>query len=385
MFRNGAALQAPVVDDPDLPALLDDEQPRCRPAAGSRRPGWRRPREDQCRLGRPRRRRDGGEAAQQGRSQAAKPRRRARAPEHARLMHRLAGRPRPRCRASASVIGWRPRNAARWSSRWSATCARSARRAAPSCTARAGTRRRRCGCSATTSTPRWPRIRPGWSSTAARARRRATTRRCGRSSPRCSTWSDDETLLVQSGKPVAVFRTHPGAPRVLIANSLLVPRFATWDEFRRLEAEGLTMFGQMTAGSWIYIGTQGILQGTFQTFAAAGEKHWGSPDLAGPHDPHRGPGRDGRRAAAGGLAGRRRQPQRRGRPAPDRAAAGDALPGRGGRRPRRRRCAACAPAPPRARASRSACWATPATSSPSSPAAGCSSTSSPTRRRRTTC
>src|SRR3954466_6018893 len=92
---------------------------------------------------------------------------------------------------------------------------------------------------------------------------------------------NDETMLVQSGKPVAVFRTHAGAPRVLIANSLLVPRFATWDEFRRLEAEGLTMFGQMTAGSWIYIGTQGILQGTFQTFAAAGERHWGSPDLAG--------------------------------------------------------------------------------------------------------
>ncbi|MFL6051114.1 MAG: urocanate hydratase [Gaiellales bacterium] len=92
---------------------------------------------------------------------------------------------------------------------------------------------------------------------------------------------NDETMLVQSGKPVAVFRTHPGAPRVLIANSLLVPRFATWEEFRRLEAEGLTMFGQMTAGSWIYIGTQGILQGTFQTFAAAGERHWGSPDLAG--------------------------------------------------------------------------------------------------------
>ena len=92
---------------------------------------------------------------------------------------------------------------------------------------------------------------------------------------------DDETLLVQSGKPVGVFRTHPGAPRVLIANSLLVPRWATWDEFRRLEALGLTMFGQMTAGSWIYIGTQGILQGTYQTFAAAAETHFGSPDLAG--------------------------------------------------------------------------------------------------------
>jgi urocanate hydratase len=91
----------------------------------------------------------------------------------------------------------------------------------------------------------------------------------------------DETLLVQSGKPVGVFQTHPGAPRVLIANALLVPRWATWDEFRRLEALGLTMFGQMTAGSWIYIGTQGILQGTYQTFASAGEKHFGSADLSG--------------------------------------------------------------------------------------------------------
>jgi urocanate hydratase len=92
---------------------------------------------------------------------------------------------------------------------------------------------------------------------------------------------DDETLLVQSGKPVAVFGTHSGAPRVLLANAMLVPRFATWDEFRLLEAQGLTMYGQMTAGSWIYIGSQGILQGTFQTFAAAGEKHWGAPDLSG--------------------------------------------------------------------------------------------------------
>jgi len=91
----------------------------------------------------------------------------------------------------------------------------------------------------------------------------------------------DETLLVQSGKPVAVFRTTPASPRVLIANSLLVPRWATWDEFRRLEAEGLTMFGQMTAGSWIYIGTQGILQGTYQTFAAAAQQHFGSASLAG--------------------------------------------------------------------------------------------------------
>jgi urocanate hydratase len=95
------------------------------------------------------------------------------------------------------------------------------------------------------------------------------------------TLGEDETLLVQSGKPVGVFTTHSGAPRVLIANALIVPRWATWEEFRRLEALGLTMFGQMTAGSWIYIGTQGILQGTYQTFAAAGETHFGSPDLRG--------------------------------------------------------------------------------------------------------
>src|SRR3954466_5132296 len=91
---------------------------------------------------------------------------------------------------------------------------------------------------------------------------------------------EDETLLVQSGKPVGVFRTHAGAPRVLIANALLVPRWATWEEFRRLEALGLTMYGQMTAGSWIYIGTQGILQGTFQTFAACARRHFGGT-LAG--------------------------------------------------------------------------------------------------------
>ena len=78
----------------------------------------------------------------------------------------------------------------------------------------------------------------------------------------------DETLLVQSGKPVAVFRTHPDAPRVLIANALLVPHWATPEQFGRLEALGLTMYGQMTAGSWIYIGTQGILQGTYETFGA---------------------------------------------------------------------------------------------------------------------
>ncbi len=86
---------------------------------------------------------------------------------------------------------------------------------------------------------------------------------------------NDETLVVQSGKPVAVFKTHAEAPRVLIANALIVPQWATWDEFRRLEALGLTMYGQMTAGSWIYIGTQGILQGTYETLAAVGLKHFG--------------------------------------------------------------------------------------------------------------
>jgi urocanate hydratase len=86
---------------------------------------------------------------------------------------------------------------------------------------------------------------------------------------------NDETLVVQSGKPVAIFRTHEEAPRVLIANALIVPKWATWDEFRRLEALGLTMFGQMTAGSWIYIGTQGILQGTYETLAAVARRHFG--------------------------------------------------------------------------------------------------------------
>ena len=90
----------------------------------------------------------------------------------------------------------------------------------------------------------------------------------------------DETLVVQSGKPVAVFRTHPWAPRVLIANALLVPAWATWDRFRDLEDRGLTMYGQMTAGSWIYIGTQGILQGTYETLAELARRHFGG-SLAG--------------------------------------------------------------------------------------------------------
>ncbi len=87
--------------------------------------------------------------------------------------------------------------------------------------------------------------------------------------------NEDETLLVQSGKPVGVFRTHKDAPRVLIANSNLVPHWATWDHFNELDKKGLAMYGQMTAGSWIYIGTQGIVQGTYETFAEAGRKHYG--------------------------------------------------------------------------------------------------------------
>lgn len=91
---------------------------------------------------------------------------------------------------------------------------------------------------------------------------------------------DDETLLVQSGKPVGVFRTHPDAPRVLIANSNLVPHWANWDHFNELDKKGLAMYGQMTAGSWIYIGSQGIVQGTYETFAEAGRQHYGG-DLKG--------------------------------------------------------------------------------------------------------
>jgi urocanate hydratase len=91
---------------------------------------------------------------------------------------------------------------------------------------------------------------------------------------------DDQTLLIQSGKPVGVFRTHPDAPRVLLANSNLVPKWATWEHFNELDRKGLFMYGQMTAGSWIYIGTQGIVQGTYETFAEAGRQHFGG-DMAG--------------------------------------------------------------------------------------------------------
>ena len=125
---------------------------------------------------------------------------------------------------------------------------------------------------------------------------------------------DDETLLVQSGKPVGVFRTHADAPRVLIANSNLVPHWATWEHFNELDRKGLMMYGQMTAGSWIYIGSQGIVQGTYETFVEMGRQHYGG-NLAGTLDPDRRPRRHGRRAAAGRdhggrLAARRRVPAR---------------------------------------------------------------------------
>src|SRR5690606_16588252 len=94
------------------------------------------------------------------------------------------------------------------------------------------------------------------------------------------TLGDDETLLVQSGKPVGVFRTHADAPRVLIANSNLVPRWANWEHFNSLDRKGLMMYGQMTAGSWIYIGSQGIVQGTYETIVEAGRQHYGG-DLRG--------------------------------------------------------------------------------------------------------
>ena len=114
-----------------------------------------------------------------------------------------------------------------------------------------------------------------------------------------TTLKNDETMLVQSGKPVGVLQTHEWAPRVLLANSNLVGDWANWDEFRRLEKLGLTMYGQMTAGSWIYIGTQGILQGTYETFAAIAAKRFGG---------HAWPARSPSPAASAGWAARNRSP-----------------------------------------------------------------------------
>ena len=120
---------------------------------------------------------------------------------------------------------------------------------------------------------REPRQR--WWSTAASARRPATGPVSTPSSQSLRDAGRDETLLVQSGKPVGVFRTHADAPRVLIANSNLVPKWATWEHFHELDRKGLMMYGQMTAGSWIYIGSQGIVQGTYETFVEAGRQHYG--------------------------------------------------------------------------------------------------------------
>jgi urocanate hydratase len=138
-----------------------------------------------------------------------------------------------------------------------------------------------------------------WLFMAARARRRAIGIAITPSSARLRALENDETLLVQSGKPVGVFKTHEYAPRVLIANSNLVGHFSNWEKFNELERAGLMMYGQMTAGSWIYIGSQGIVQGTYETFNAAGDKHFGG-DLSGQADRFRRHGRHGRSAAAGG-------------------------------------------------------------------------------------
>ncbi len=131
-------------------------------------------------------------------------------------------------------------------------------------------------------------------------------------------------------------RTHPDAPRVLIANSNLVGRWSTWEVFRDLEAKGLMMYGQMTAGSWIYIGTQGILQGTYETFAQAGRTHFGSDDLSGRLVLSGGLGGMGGRAAPGGHDERRGLPRRGGGPRAGPAPGGAALPRRHRPRPRRR-------------------------------------------------
>ena len=190
-------------------------------------------------------------------------------------------------------------------------------------------------------------------------------------------------MLVQSGRPVGVMRTHEWAPRVLIANSNLVGDWANWEEFRRLEELGLTMYGQMTAGSWIYIGTQGILQGTFETFAAVADKRFGGT-LAGTITVTAGLRRHGRRAAARGDDERRRRDLHRVRPVPHPAADRAPLPrrpgrvaGRGGRRWRSRRATSGGRC-------RSACSATPRRCCPSCSRPARRSTSSPTRPRRTT-
>ena len=175
---------------------------------------------------------------------------------------------------------------------------------------------------------------------------------------------DDETLLVQSGKPVGVFRTNEGAPRVLIANSLLVPRWATWDEFRRLEAEGLTMFGQMTAGAGSTSGRRGSCRARTRRSRRRREALRLRRSL-GANDPHGRARRDGRRAAARGDDGRRGDPLRRGRSGRSSGGSRRAI---STRRPTRSttRSRACGPRPPRAGPCRWRCSGTPPTSSRSS-------------------
>ena len=177
-----------------------------------------------------------------------------------------------------------------------------------------------------TSTPRSPNGPRSWWSTAASAKRHATGKASTKSSTTLRRLEDDQTLLMQSGKPVGVFRTHADAPRVLIANSNLVPAWATWDHFHELDRKGLMMYGQMTAGSWIYIGTQGIVQGTYETFVEAGSAAL-RRRFRRAMDTDRGSRRHGRRAAVGGGDGRRLMPGR-GMPAlPHRDAAEDRLSG----------------------------------------------------------
>ncbi len=194
---------------------------------------------------------------------------------------------------------------------------------------------------------------------------------------------DDETLLVQSGKPVGVFRTHPGAPRVLIANSLLVPRWATWDEFRRLEALGLTMFGQMTAGIVDLHRHAGDPPGHVPDVRRGGRAAFRLARPARADDPHRRARRHGRGAAARRDDGRRGDPLRRGRSGPD--PSGGSRRATSTRRPTRSttRSRGSARPPPRAGPCRSACSGTRPRSSPSSSRAASTSTSSPTRRPRT--
>ena len=175
---------------------------------------------------------------------------------------------------------------------------------------------------------------------------------------------EDETLLVQSGKPVGVFRTHADAPRVLIANSNLVPKWATWEHFHELDRKGLMMYGQMTAGSWIYIGSQGIVQGTYETFVEAGRQHYGG-DLAGRWILTAGlGGMGGAQPLAATFAGAcslNIECQQ----SPHRLPPALALPRRAGEPTSTTRWRASRSTPPRRRRSRSACSATRPRSCPS--------------------